>query len=561
MNAKSILFFDNVLALGSLSATDTDADTAFSVDNLIDLRTYTYWKGGTAPLINKVLNGDFETGDFTDHTANDATIDNTNPAAGVYSSKVVASGSDTDGSETDKITVDITRPWRLKAKVDVDSFSGGFYILLLQFYTAGDSLISTKNITFWDGVTSGYEQVDELVQEFFPANTAKVSIKTLWVATPTGTAYIDDIEFFEDPGDRFITVDLNEITNPGAESNDFTGWTQNDASIESGSPLSGSYSFKLVASGSDVDGALSDKVTDIDPLKTYRLKAKNSVSGHSAGDYKLLIHFYDAEDNRISTAIIQTWSADTGGTVSNSKSVGPTGSDIVIPAGTASVSIQDIADDTPTLTGLMDDVLFYEEKDPDGLGIMGHNLYTASASIKVESSDDAEADISSWTESLASFNPSDNTALFKSIDAVGPQRAWRIEIITVNIVPFMAVLILGERLTMERFIVNDFDPAPEAPHAQTIRSEAGNHLGTTIDNTVHNIQAEFKSITDAWYNSIFYPAWNIHIGQLKPFFWIWDLTNHPDEVFYVKVPDRFQLRAPFSPIRRTLTLSMESIKE
>ena len=407
--------------------------------------------------------------------------------------------------------------------------------------------MNAKPILFFDTVyTRGVVSATDTAADFDVDNIFDYRTYKFWKAASAGTKY--------------LTVDLNEVTNSGAESNNFTGLTQNDAVIEGGSPLSGSFSFKIVASGSDEDGAEFDKVT-VDPLKTYRLKAKNSVSGYSGGNYKLQIHFYDAEDNLISSTTIQTWTGNTGGTVVNSKSVGPAGSDLVIPAGTASISVQDIADGTATLTGLMDDVLFYEEIDPDGLGIIGHNFYTARAGIKVESSNDATEAISSWTERLASFNASNDDAFFKAVTAVGAQRAWRIELITPDIAPFVAVLLLGERLTMERYIMNDYDPAPEAPEAETTRNQIGNHLGTTISNVERSLIAEFQGVTDAWYLATFKPAWDVHIGLHKPYLWIWDLTNHPAEVFYVKIPDSYRLRAPFTPVRRTLVLNHEGIKE
>ena len=41
------ILHDNIFALG-VSATDTDSDSQYSVDNIYDLRTYTYWLGASA---------------------------------------------------------------------------------------------------------------------------------------------------------------------------------------------------------------------------------------------------------------------------------------------------------------------------------------------------------------------------------------------------------------------------------------------------------------------------------------------------------------------------------
>jgi hypothetical protein len=407
--------------------------------------------------------------------------------------------------------------------------------------------MNAKSIIFYDNVfLNGTRSATDTATDFDIENIIDWRAYKFWKAASAGTKY--------------LAVDLNEITNAGFESGDYTEYTQNDAVIESVIVNSGAKSSKLVAAGSDVDGAETTAVS-IDPLKTYRLKTKNNVTVRSAGNYKLLIHFYDAESNLISSAIANTWVAATSGFESVTKSVGPTGADIVIPGGAAFRTVQDIWDGTPTGTAYIDDIIFYEEKDPDALALIGHNLATSGATVSVESSADETEVISSWTERLAGFTVDNDKAKFREVTAVGAQRAWRLKIVTASIAPFVGVVVLGERLTMQRFIVNDFTPAIEAPKAETVRNEVGSHLGTTIQHTAIMINPQFTNITDTWFTETFLPAWNAHIGLFKPFVWVWDLTNHADEVYYVKVPDGFILEAPLTPVRRNLNLRLEALKE
>lgn len=551
-NAKPLILFENLFGKGVLSATDTDADSQFSVDNLINQVVYQLWKGATAPLINKVLNGDFETGDFTGYTANASTIDTTNPATGTYCAKLVAAGSDVDGAETDKIDVDITRPWRLKAKVDVDAYSNGFYILSLVFYTAGDALISSKSIDFWDATTSGYEQVNELVQEFFPSNTAKVAIQAVWVATPTGTAFIDDIEFYEDPGDHLVTVDLNKTLNGGAETGDGSNWTLNDGTVESTNPNSGTYSFELVAAGSDVDGAESAKVT-IDTTKLWRLKVQHEVTARSGGIYYSKLHFYDSGDNLISTTTLQTWSAVTGAYVEVSKQLGP-GGDIEFPAGTVTVAVQDAWDGTPTGTAYMDDFILYEEFDPDTMGIANHNFWSANADVSLESSVDNTEVISSWTERLAAFTPPDDTIIIEPFTAVGtPQRAWRLRIVALNLAPFAGDLKLGARMEFPNWVQGPFGPKPRKVAGQLAKNQFGQFIQRTVIRREGQITMTFRRLTTDFIENTLRPAFEDHLIS-GTFYVSWDADQHEDQKFIGYMPDGAELNPMYEGRLLSVTL-------
>lgn len=362
-------------------------------------------------------------------------------------------------------------------------------------------------------------------------------------------------------GGRTITVDLNKITNPGLETGDATGWTLTDATVDNTNPASGTWALKLVATGSDTVGADTDS-EDVDPLKTYRLKFKGDLDIYASGSFNLQVFFLDAEGNQLSSTVAKQWTAATVGYESISVSVGPTGADVVIPTGTASLFLRVSGLGTPNFTAYMDDVLFFEETDPDSLAVAGHNYYTAGAIISVTSNNSDSEALGAFTTRLANFTVPSDKAFFKEITAVGTaQRAWRVEQTTNNIAVFVGVMVIGERLTMERWPVGDFDPDPELPRAAVSVNDVGSHLGTSILRTEIKTQAQFQKITDSWFTGTFKPAWDEHIGLLKPFFWVWDVDNHPLEVYYVRWPGGQGRMAPLTPTRRDFTLHFESIKE
>ena len=199
-------------------------------------------------------------------------------------------------------------------------------------------------------------------------------------------------------------------------------------------------------------------------------------------------------------------------------------------------------------------------KSADALGIMGHNLNTVGATVSVEYSTTG-----AWggeeVEALAGFEPTDDTALLK-VFTTAEKRYWRVKIAGSSAAPYIGVLILGERLTMEKYISGgSFDPQPERPVSETVINDAGHHLGTVLDRTEIVINASWRNLIPAWVDSTFRPAWDDYLSQLKPFFWAWDITNHADEVHFVRLARNFRLSMPYTPTRRSLTLTFQALKE
>lgn len=195
-------------------------------------------------------------------------------------------------------------------------------------------------------------------------------------------------------------------------------------------------------------------------------------------------------------------------------------------------------------------------KSADSLGIIGHNFKTANATVSIESS----TDNITWTQRLAGFIPSSDTAFMKTFTSVSA-RYWRIKIVTASVAPQLAVALLGAKLTFERYLQGPFDPTPEKIEGDSQRSKTGNLLGSVVYYQSRKISADFKHLTPNWVRDTFKPAWDSYLSQLKPFFFAWDPDNHPDEVFFVKLPENFELRMPYDGPRRSLRLDFEGVKE
>jgi hypothetical protein len=187
-----------------------------------------FFVGGLATYdyIELLVNGGFETGDFTGWIQNSATIDNTNPATGTYCSKLVASGSEIKGAESNSYDIHPFRTYTIKAKNDVSSYSAGNYKNILEFRDSDDLLLSSITLLDESAATTGYEQLEKTIgrngsgSDFvIPINAAKIRVYQIWDNTPTGTAFMDDVEFYR--SDKKSITEIQQASVPGSREDEF----------------------------------------------------------------------------------------------------------------------------------------------------------------------------------------------------------------------------------------------------------------------------------------------------------------------------------------------------
>ena len=198
----------------------------------------------------------------------------------------------------------------------------------------------------------------------------------------------------------------------------------------------------------------------------------------------------------------------------------------------------------------------------DTIGIRGHNLYTAGASLAVEYSTDGV----SWSTALAGFAVASDKAVLKTFTSAS-KRYWRIKVYRegsdFTVQPKIAVLILGVRMEFPTPPEAQYTPNPEEVIATSNRGRTGHLLGSTLAFVNNRITAQFKQLTTTWVSATYYPWFVVYGRGMLPFFYAWNLTAEAASVHYVKLVDnpRFadpRTRAGFVD---AITLEMEGPAE
>jgi len=197
-------------------------------------------------------------------------------------------------------------------------------------------------------------------------------------------------------------------------------------------------------------------------------------------------------------------------------------------------------------------------KSADCLAIIGHNLYTAGATVSVESSPDN----ATWTERLAGFVPTSDKALLKKFTSASAQY-WRIKIVTAAVAAYVAVAFLGVKIQFDYPPETPYPPYSETPVADVKRNKNGHILGASTYNPMLELTAQFGFVSRTWLDAYFIPFWQNHARLFKPFFFAWDLDTYPADVFFVSIDDKMALETPFSILAYVdaISLTMRGVRE
>ena len=188
------------------------------------------------------------------------------------------------------------------------------------------------------------------------------------------------------------------------------------------------------------------------------------------------------------------------------------------------------------------------------LALCGHNFKTANITdLMLYYSDD---DVN-WFPILGPLAPDSDSAKFYSF-APATHQYWALEMTVGAIGAQLGVWFLGNYVRFAEYPLPGFDPDHIKPVTEQNISGMGNLLGVVRKFTDRTIACDMGQLERAWVETNLFPLEKIH--HPKPFFWVWDETNHPDDVYLVRFTDS-EFKHEIQDNLRQVNLQMEGVME
>jgi len=165
--------------------------------------------------------------------------------------------------------------------------------------------------------------------------------------------------------------------------------------------------------------------------------------------------------------------------------------------------------------------------------VYGHDMATQGTTFEVRGSTDNFATVDLL---VATITPTNNKPFLLTFTSVN-YNDFRINL-TGATTPSIAIIALGEALTLPRRLLQGFDPLGRKALGQINVSAKGHPLGKVFEFEQWNETLNFNNITWDWLRNNFVPAWNTQLRG-APFGWAWDPVNHADEVYLVESNGEF----------------------
>lgn len=190
----------------------------------------------------------------------------------------------------------------------------------------------------------------------------------------------------------------------------------------------------------------------------------------------------------------------------------------------------------------------------DYLIILGHNLFTAGATIKLQySTDNFAADINTVVTKVVEAD----TVIFEEFIAPSPVRYWRLEISGHDpIVPYMAICVWGQKTILD-FATVAYDPYSQDIKGTVNRSYGGKvtgihtkHRDRSINITIEDAELDVYNDIKTWFE-----------GTWRPFFIAWETANNPDDCWLVWTNPNMNNPFTSNSSYRNINLSLKGRKE
>ncbi len=195
-------------------------------------------------------------------------------------------------------------------------------------------------------------------------------------------------------------------------------------------------------------------------------------------------------------------------------------------------------------------------KTADYLALIGHNLFSAGATVSLQYSDDN----TNWSNAFTAFAPTANTVCLKEFTQTSAHRYWRLAITgTLSSAPYLAVCIWGNMTDLD-WATTDYDPYGQQEQANVNLSQGGYAAGIHLMYIERQITFNFDDADSTLYGKI--KAWRDAVG-IGNFFVGWETANNPNDVWLLR---RDPSQAFVNPLKtggayRNITLNLLGRKE
>lgn len=185
---------------------------------------------------------------------------------------------------------------------------------------------------------------------------------------------------------------------------------------------------------------------------------------------------------------------------------------------------------------------------PDCIGIYNHNFNEIGGTIKLQ------YDNAGWLD-LATITPNGTYPILLPFTAQSSTK-FRLLFTSPTIVPEVAVIFLGHKMEFPYPPDAPATPGEEGINASMELSEAGHNLGAVISHFPLTISQRFTNITRTWFDANYRLFWFNHARYLIPFFYGFDLTNRPNDAYYVTVDQGMKFKETLTILSLTDSLDL-----
>lgn len=148
-----------------------------------------------------------------------------------------------------------------------------------------------------------------------------------------------------------------------------------------------------------------------------------------------------------------------------------------------------------------------------------------------------------YTNRLAAFTPDGNGIIARLFTSV-QDKYWRVGILTASVVPFMGILIVGQRIEMPYSPDGPINLYDEGIKAITQDDDSSELLGTTIKSRNRRLQFSVSTIERAFVFGTLKNFWDNHSRDRKPFVIMPYPSDFSDAVWWMRNSPSYRWTTP-----------------